>query len=265
MADEPTGANDQAPPAGDGTPPRPNTQPQGSDQGSGGSGLSVEAVVEQAADMLEDRLGQRFITREEADQTIQSRFDSNKDSRFHLVEQVAKYVKEAGGDVRKAAREMVLDEVAGVADFGGLVPQANQEPSGEPASGGTQAGPRVPQQQDPDELQDQFDTVTTEILQGAGIPFNDQEVVELANNFQVPKGADPVEAWELTLSRHVRKRQKQGNVSPASLQGEGGSPPPSNPDLQSQYEKELEQIRPGDAAGLAALKAKYREKGLDVW
>lgn len=82
------------------------------------------------------------------------------------------------------------------------------------------------------------------------------------------EAGDPAAARNALLQHRAAAA---ANEPPANGAGfvPGSRPPVGRPDeqtaLRAEYEAERKNLRPGDVQGLAALKARYRQKGLEIW
>lgn len=178
------------------------------------------SVPEVDADALVERLSAKI------EELVDRKFQSAKDRRFADVEKIASYLKSAGGDVQKAAREMALDqfiEAQGrLHDASlGTVPSADNE--------------RVERMQ----------ARTAEILADAGIDSDDPGVAELAKR-KVGSEAE----WYAQLARFTARRAKAGAGVKASAVVQETGKPPSVPEDEEAI-----------AAELAALQAEGFAKG----
>lgn len=211
-------------------PPSPKVSDASSPEASPQSGVSVDAVVQEVIKRLDPDL----------DKKVDQRFKKVSDPRFADVQKVSEYLKAAGGNVEQAARNMLLDEMIEKQ----AVPQG---PSGNVSE---------------EEANAVIEAQTTQILDGAGIAYNDPRYKALYDQYK-DRISSP-KAWETVLKTAVETWNKQSTPKPAAVVPEGRSvPPPAS--LQAEYDEAAAKIRQGDIMGLANLKAQFRKKGLEVW
>jgi len=138
------------------------------------------------------------------EQEVSRTFQSGKDRRFADVELISKYLKEAGGDVSKAARDMKLDEIYESLGSEGEVGTYT------PGSGSDEAF---------------MEARTGQLLRDAGIDFEDPDYKMLVAQYG-GRVTDPnqwlavVEGF--TATRQT-KRAKQENIPGAAAASEGGN------------------------------------------
>lgn len=157
-----------------------------------------EALVEKVAARLEG--------------LIEKKFQSTKDKRFADVERITNYLKANNNDVAKAMREMQIDD---------LLTGRESTPSRS-----------VPGRDDDGEQQAALIAQTTDILNEAGIPFDDPAVKAWAGGSYPSEGAAVV-----ALSKLVTKRLKQGAASTGRPTFDGSTtPPPDAGDKQKQID-----------------------------
>jgi hypothetical protein len=153
--------------------------------------------VEELLDTLMPKLEER----------IERSVQSTKDRRFATmgddIERLKSYIKSAGGDVDRAVREMKLDD---------LIEQGG---SGAAVQGGTDAsGTEVA-----------FEAISTELLSGAGLAFDDAEYTAFAGQWS-GKVRNPAH-WREVLGAHLDRRQskatKQESVTDAAAASTSGA------------------------------------------
>jgi len=147
---------------------------------------------------------------------VDARFKSTTDKSFQDVRKVAKYLEQFGGDVDKAVREMAIDEM--LEQRGKADPGRSSQPSGQKPS--------------------DFDKRTAEILEEAGIPPDDPEVIELA---KTPVSSEA--EWYRKLTRLGVRRAKQGNITPAATVGSSGKPVSAGGKSYDELAKELTELK----------------------
>ena len=150
----------------------------------------------------EDALVQKLVEKlvPQVDEAVDRRFKSGKDVRFNKVDEIYEWVKAAGGDPSKI--KGALEQSDTLSRIEKLEAAINQ--------GG--AGGAAP-------ADDELEQRTAEILEEAGIPFDDPVIAELAKKHYASK-----ESWYHTVNKEVAKRAKQGNVTSATTVGVPGKP-----------------------------------------
>jgi len=137
------------------------------------------------------------------DDRVDARVKSMKDRRFNTLakaDEILAFVEASGGDVEKVKDTLAQGEMLSRLS-------AIEERLG---SGGAVGA--APGRADPDK--------SAEILQKAGISFDDPEVVEWANKKSFTSETQAITALEAIAT----KRAKQANVGPAATVGSGGAP-----------------------------------------
>lgn len=141
---------------------------------------------------------------------IDKRFQSAKDKRFSTLDKLGggdellklkDYIKQQGGDVDKAVREMQLDNLL------------NQRAQGSPAPEANRAAVDTTSVQ----------TRTAELLTDAGIAFDDAEYLALTKK---PYRA-PDEFYQSVSKLAIRRAKQQHTPGAATLAVEGGAAPAS--------------------------------------
>jgi len=168
---------------------------------SGDSPAAGSAETQFDADTVVDKLLAKLVP--ELDNRIDARFKSAKDKRFAKVEEILTAVKEAGGDP---------DKVRGRLEQADLYDRLDKIEASIRSEGAVGAAPG---RADPGK--------SAEILQKAGISFDDPEVVEWANKKSFTSETQALAALEAIAT----KRAKQGNVTQAATVGAGAQPAPA--------------------------------------
>jgi hypothetical protein len=153
------------------------------------------AKAEFNAEAFEERFKQLEEAVNKLPDLVDARFKSTTDKSFQDVRKVAKYLEQFGGDVDKAVREMAIDE---------MIEQRSGRDSGKSSATVAQAP-------------SDFDKRTAEILEEAGIPLDDPELVKLSET-PVASAAE----WYRKITRLGVQRAKQGNITPAAVVGSSG-------------------------------------------
>lgn len=191
--------------------------------------VDVNAIVEQVVSQL--------------DEILDRKLQSTKDRRFADVEKVMAALNEQGGDVKKAARQLAIDQ---------LLEQQGQV-SQQPVRGGT-------------EVED-FDERYAGILAKHSIAPDDSELAQFVSSNKFGSQKAFLDALREQAVRLKSKREKQEKpVTAASLgAGSGGAPlgEKSETELLEDYRKEMYAAR-GKPNDLRAVKAKYKEKGVAI-
>ena len=211
------------------TPPTPEISAASEQASSEQAKFDAEAF-EKRFKQLEESLLERLP--EEVDR----RFKSTTDKSFQDVRKVAKYLDQFGGDVEKAVREMAIDEI--IEERRTVDPGRSDSPSGQVPS--------------------DFKKRTAEILEEAGIPLDDPEVVALSKE-KVADAAD----WYRKLTRLGVRRAKQGGVTESASVSPTGQPAPtsSDDDLLNKIQ-ELLRHPVKNAAEIDRLSSEARKRGL---
>jgi len=192
------------------------------------------------AEALADKMLEKLVP--VLDNKIDARFKSAKDKRFAKVEEILSAVKEAGDDPEKVR---------------GRLEQADLYDRLDRIEAGMRSGGAVGTAPEPDIQSD-----TAEILQKAGISFDDPDVAKWASK------SFTSEAQALAdLRAVVTKRAKQGNVTPSAAVGAAGRPAPEGDSyaelgkqlagLRGKYDEESQKSRKEIQAKMAEL-----EKGI---
>ncbi len=229
---------EEAPEAQEQPTPEVPSVPSAGAEPSAPSGFDVEAFVE----ALEDpRVAQAFgkAIREPVRRQVQSFGDSG----LAQVRRIAEYLERHKGDVEAAEREMKMDAI--------LEGQTSSAPPG----GTGEAG-------DTEETV-AMQAISTELLSGAGIPFDHPEYRALVSQYggQI---RNP-QHWETIVSAFVRRltakaEKQETSVTAASAVGESGVPTASPADVDSAT-AELDAIQRGSMGSLTnPTVAKRREE-----
>ena len=182
---------------------------------SGDSAVAGSAEPSFDADALADKMLEKLVP--VLDNKIDARFKSAKDKRLAKVEEILSAVQEAGGDPEKVRGRLEQRE---------LYERLDALEASIRSGGAVGAAPEPDIQSD-----------TAEILQKAGISFDDPDVEKWAGK------SFTSETQAITaLKALVTKRAKQGNVGPAATVGAAGKPAPegeSDDELLERIEKML--------------------------
>ena len=172
------------------------------------SGLDVETLAEKLAPHLADSLRPEW---QKDDQSV-------KDSRIHGliddVDRLKSYMKREGGDVDKAVREMQIDDM--------LAGRSESKVPGRTESGSSG-------------LQAAMQAVSTEILSGAEIDFDDSEYVALTKQYagRITNAEDWRAVAQAFADRRTTKTAKQEGVTSAATVGESGAAATASGDAES--------------------------------
>jgi hypothetical protein len=217
-------------------PPTPEISAGSEQAGSEKVGFDAEAFESRFFEKLDEVL----------DKKVDARVKSIKDRRLNKLakaEEILAAVEAAGGDPEKIRGKLETDALlnrlealeAAISSAGGSAPAG---------------GARV--------SQEEFDKKTAEILEEAGIPLNDPEVIELAK--------DPVsdeDDWYRRLAIHIAKKAKQGGITISAKVGEQGKAitPIEGDELLSEI-MELQKHPVANAKLIAEKMKQAREAGL---
>jgi len=174
------------------------------------------AKAEFNAEAFEKRFNQLEEAVSKLPDLVDARFKSTTDKSFQDVRKVAKYLEQFGGDVDKAVREMAIDEMIeqrGGRDFGKSTSTVAQAPS-------------------------DFDKRTAEILEEAGIPPDDPELIELAKTPVSSEGE-----WYRKITKLGVRRAKQGSVTSAATVGQTGQVTAVGDKTRAEMDAELARLR----------------------
>ena len=138
------------------------------------------------------------------EQEVSRTFQSGKDRRFADVELISKYLKEAGGDVAKAARDMKLDEIYDSLGSKGEVGAYT------PGSESNEA---------------YMEARTGQLLRDAGIDFEDPDYKMLVAQYggRVTDPSQWISVVEGFTATRQSKKAKQENIPGAAAASEGGT------------------------------------------
>jgi len=187
---------------------------------SGDSAAAGSAAPSFDADALADKLLAKLVP--ELDDRIDARFKSAKDKRFAKLsksDEILELVERTGGDKDKIREVLDQNELFNRLDA---------------LEASIRSGGAVGTAPEPDIQSD-----TAEILQKAGISFDDPDVAKWASK------SFTSEAQALAdLRAIVTKRAKQGNVTPAATVGSKGAPVSISGDKEELLQQ-LENIQEG--------------------
>ena len=188
---------------------------------------SVPSGVEQAsAPSLDlDNLAEKVagMVREGLQVDIERGIQSTKDRRFADVEKIAAYLKDSGGDIEKATREMKVDEIL-----------ARESGAPSPVLGRTE-----------DETKAAFGAISEEILSGADIAFDDPEYLAFVAKHN--KKITTPEAWRSVLQSHADRRRiqsaRQEGVTASAISSATGGASPASDDSYEGLANQLGALR----------------------
>ena len=170
------------------------------------------------ADALADKMLEKLVP--VLDNKIDARFKSAKDKRLAKVEEILSAVQEAGGDPEKVRGRLEQRELYDRLDA---------------LEASIRSGGAVGTAPEPDIQSD-----TAEILQNAGISFDDPTVTEWASKSFASESQALAD-----LRARVTKRAKQGNVTSAATVGSSGAPASDTDEVEA-VAAELEKIQRGE-------------------
>lgn len=217
-------------------PTAPLSQPQDVQQPSpGGAEVTLETVLQKINDLEKQFRG------------IQSEKDKRIAAEGKLAKQVKglseqfrqyKQYRDSGMDEAQALKQMRIDAILDAQDAieNGTGDQPPVQPGTQPAAEGV-------------------DEATLAVL---GLSANDPDVTRL-----LMEGKNTLQDFVGLLKQRATKQTPQ----PSSIlpTGPQAAPKTSAADLQARYDAEMAKLTPGDFAASAAITAKYRRLGLDVW
>ena len=169
-------------------PPTPVISPASEQASSAETGFDAVAFEERITAKLDE-----FT--ESLPGLVDARFKSTTDKPHQDVRKIAEYLKKFGGDVEVAAREMAIDRLLE----------------------GRETEARVPGRTPARSTQADFAARTEEILEEAGIPLDDPEVLEMQKSPVANEGD-----WYRKLTKLGIKRAKQGGVTASATIGSAG-------------------------------------------
>lgn len=155
---------------------------------SGDSAVAGSAELSFDADALAESVIEKLSPK--IDNMVDARFKSGKDKRFAKVDEIASWVEAAGGDFNKIRGALTETELLG---------RIEALEAGSRGAGG--AAPAM----------DTVEAKTAEILDEAGISYDDPVVTELSK-----KSYKTSDDWYHAINREVAKRVKQANISSAA-------------------------------------------------
>lgn len=156
--------------------------------------VDVEKLVEALMPKIEERIAR----------SVQSTKDRRIAGLTDDVERLKAYMQKSGGDLDRAVREMEVDDML-------------KE---------RRSSTKVPGRTEVDDTEAAFEAISTELLSGAGIAFDDAEYTAFAeqNSGRIRNPAH----WREVLTAHIQRRAskatKQGSVTPAATASTGGAP-----------------------------------------
>jgi len=195
------------------------------------------------AEAFEKRFFEKLVPT--LDELVDKRVKSIKDRRLNKlakIDEILEAVEASGGDPNKIRdsleKEEILSRMERLEQFIGGA-------GGSAASGKTQVS------------QAEFDKRTADILEEAGIPLDDPEVVELSKS-PVANEAE----WYRKLTRLGVKRAKQGGIGGAAVVGSSGKAPSKMSSDEIFSEIERLQVNPvANAARIKELMDQAKESG----
>lgn len=214
-------------------PPVPEVSPSSPPESSAGQGLDAEALVGQVAEQVSAKLTA------ELDNLVDARFKSAKDKRFSKVDEIAEWVKKAGGDMKAIQGDLTINELRSRL---------------EAIESGRDAGPSSPPPQD---IQAETAKLLDDLKGELGVDFTREELEQLAGSKAYSNNAQ----WYATLSSAAVKKAKSGGVTPAAVVGSSGTAPPVGDDQEALL-NEMNSLYAGDKGSLSLPKNKQRLKEL---
>lgn len=217
-------------------PPTPTISAGSEQAGSKETGFDAEAFETRFFEKLDEVL----------DQKVDARVKSIKDRRLNKLakaDEILAAVEAAGGDPEKIRGRLETDSLLNRLE-------AIEAAIGSAGGSATAGGNRVSKKE--------FDNKTAEILEEAGIPLDDPEVIELAK-MPVANEGD----WYRKLTMLGVKRAKQGGITSSAAVGKTGktTAPASGEELLSQI-AELQVNPVQNAKKIAELMKQARDLGL---
>jgi hypothetical protein len=156
--------------------------------------VDVDKIVDALMPKIEERISR----------SVQSVKDRRIAGLTDDVERLKSYIKQTGGDVDRAVREMEVDDIL-------RERRSSKEVPGRTESDGAEVA---------------FEAISTELLSGAGIAFDDAEYNAFVQQWH-GKIRNPAH-WGDVLRAHIERRQskatKQGSVTPAAVASTPGAP-----------------------------------------
>ena len=195
VADAPEAPESPAPAMPSAGSPAASSEPKGPDVG---------AIVEEATRRVKEELNSIL------DERVDARFKSVNDRRFAKVEEIYRWVQEAGGDVNKIKSNLEISDL--------------REQLSNLQSGGKGAVATAAQ---PDSDWSVAQAKTDIILRSAGIPSDDTEYGNLVNQYQ---GKVKPSDWPGIVEMFAKSRR---GGSPASVVAEAGRSAPVSADADS--------------------------------
>ncbi len=190
-------------------------------------------------DALVERTLERILPKfeEAARRKAQSVFDKTS----YQFETMAEYLKAAGGDPKKAAREMALDQVA---------QREMNRPSSEP---------EVPVRTKGEDGEKRTAQFLNELKDESGIELSDEELKQIWGGKRYTNWDDPFR----DARKAAWKKAKQEAPAPGAVIVEGGRTA-APPDAERKYIEEMNAARGRGAPFGREIKSRYRALGVDV-
>ena len=199
VADAPVEAESPTPAVPSAGSPAASSEPKGPDVG---------AIVEEATKRVKEELTSIL------DERVDARFKSANDRRFAKVEEIYRWVNEAGGDVNKIKQNLEISDL--------------REQISSLQSGGKSAVATATQ---PDSDWSAAQAKTDIILRSAGIPSDDTEYNNLVNQYQ---GKVNPSDWPGIVEMFAKSRR---GGSPATVVAEAGRSAPVSADAETLAER----------------------------
>lgn len=231
----------QEPPEGDDEPTSPPSVPSVDKPPSILNELDVETLAEKLAPHLADSLRPEW---QKDDQSVKDRRIAGLTDD---VDRLKSYIKQEGGDVDKAVREMQVDDM--------LAGRSESKVPGRTESGSSG-------------LQAAMQAVSTEILSGAEIDFDDSEYVALTKQYagRITNAEDWRAVAQAFADRRTTKAAKQAGVTDAATVGASGAVSAVSSDDAEEVAAELDGLldgrevsKPETQKRIAELKARLEE------
>jgi len=220
-------------------PPTPTISAGSEQAGSEETGFDVEAFEERFFSKLDEVL----------DDKVDARVKSIKDRRLNKlakIDEILAAVEASGGDPEKIRGKLETDEVL------------NRLEALEGAMRGAGGTASVDGAQMSGAKQKEFEARTAEILEEAGIPLDDPEVLELKKSPVASEGD-----WYRKITKLGVQRAKQAGITPSAAVGDKGRPSISKSDQELLDEIEELQASPFENEALIVEKlAEARGRGL---
>lgn len=224
---EPSGGAEEQP-----GKPIPNVSEPSADEKPSSQQVDLDALAEKVAAKLTPTFEE--MSKRSAQSAV--------DKRAYQFDRVAEYLKASGGDPKKAAREMALDQ---------MIERETGNPSSEPEVRGRTKGK-------------DNETRVAEFLENlkeeSDVEFTN---AELKTIWPEDKEYPNLEAAFNDIRKAAWKKVRQESVGTGAVVQEGGRRA-SRPDAEKKYRDEMLAARGRGAAVGREIKAKYRKIGVDV-